>query len=391
MSHPVNPQPGHQGLPIPSSCLSMRMRQLALATVVAFGLGGPAAWAQADDYSEVNRLVRAGQLNEAMYKADQYLAGKPRDPQMRFLKGVIQTESGKTTDAIATFAKLTEDYPELPEPYNNLAVLYAGQSQFDKARAALEMAIRTNPSYATAHENLGDIYAALANAAYNRAIVLDKGNNDIESKQELVARITGMQKTTAPVQVSSSARPSAATPRPAPPAPVRTQPTPAPAVATRPAAPARTPARQAVPDINDVPDTFSTTPILPGGAAVASNSGKLSSADEKAVLARLESWRASWSAQNVDQYLANYSPNFDPATGVSRSVWESQRRTRVVRPRSIAIQVLSPRVGQTSGNRAWVEFTQIYESNSYSDQVRKRLEMENVGGQWLIVKESVVG
>jgi Flp pilus assembly protein TadD len=119
------------------------MRLLALTALVALGLGSSAAWAQADEYGEVNRLVRAGQFNEAMYKADQYLAGKPRDPQMRFLKGVIQTESGKANDAIATFAKLTEDYPELPEPYNNLAVLYAGQSQFDKARAALEMAIRT--------------------------------------------------------------------------------------------------------------------------------------------------------------------------------------------------------------------------------------------------------
>ena len=89
---------------------------------------------------------------------------------------MIQRESGKPTDAIATFTKLTEDYPELPEPYNNLAVLYAGQSQFDKARAALEMAIRTNPSYATAHENLGDVYAKLASQAYNKALQLDAAN-----------------------------------------------------------------------------------------------------------------------------------------------------------------------------------------------------------------------
>ncbi len=57
------------------------------------------------------------------------------------------------------FTKLSEDYPELPEPYNNLAVLYAQQKQYDKARTALEMAIRTHPSYAIAYENLGDIYA----------------------------------------------------------------------------------------------------------------------------------------------------------------------------------------------------------------------------------------
>ena len=126
--------------------------------------------AHADDYDEVSQLLRAGKNTEAAIKADSYLAAKPRDPQMRFLKGVIQRNSGKQAEAITTFTKLTEDYPELPEPYNNLAVLYAGQSQFDKARTALEMAIRTNPSYATAHENLGDIYARLASQAYNKAL-----------------------------------------------------------------------------------------------------------------------------------------------------------------------------------------------------------------------------
>jgi hypothetical protein len=59
---------------------------------------------------------------DAQTKTDAFLAAKPRDPQMRFLKGVIQRDSGKVNEAIATFNKLTEDYPELPEPYNNLAV-----------------------------------------------------------------------------------------------------------------------------------------------------------------------------------------------------------------------------------------------------------------------------
>ena len=74
----------------------------------------------ADDYADVGQLVGSGKLSEALKKADQFLAGKPRDPQMRFIKGVIQHESGQQYDAISTFAKLTEDYPELPQPYNNL-------------------------------------------------------------------------------------------------------------------------------------------------------------------------------------------------------------------------------------------------------------------------------
>lgn len=153
--------------------LPSAFRWLALAAA----LYAPAVYA--DDYDDVNALVRAGQLTQALAKADQFLAGKPRDPQMRFLKGVIQSESGKAADAIATFTKITQDYPELPEPYNNLAVLYAGQNQYDKARASLELAIRTNPSYATAHENLGDVYARLASQAYSKALQLDGGNSAV--------------------------------------------------------------------------------------------------------------------------------------------------------------------------------------------------------------------
>ena len=159
------------------------------AQALVFALACLAAPAHAEDYTDVGQLLRSGKLAEAMTRADAYLATNPRDPQMRFLKGLIQRDAGKPADAIATFTKLTEDYPELPEPYNNLAVLYAGQSQFDKARAALEMAIRTNPSYATAHENLGDVYAKLASQAYNRALQLDSANAAVPPKLALMREL----------------------------------------------------------------------------------------------------------------------------------------------------------------------------------------------------------
>ena len=158
------------------------LRLLALAAACAITITA----AHADEYDDVSQLLRTGKFPEAMSKADSYLAAKPSDPQMRFLKGVIQRSSGKQSDAITTFTKLTQDYPELPEPYNNLAVLYAGQNQFNEARAALEIAIRTNPSYATAHENLGDVYARLASEAYNKALQLDNTNTTAQPKLALI-------------------------------------------------------------------------------------------------------------------------------------------------------------------------------------------------------------
>lgn len=160
------------------------IRLLTLASALVFtGL------AHADDYSDVNQLLKSGKGTEALAKADKYLADKPKDPQMRFLKGVIQTQAGSTAEAIATFQALTQDYPELPEPYNNLAALYASQNELEKARTALEMAVRMNPSYAIAHENLGDIYARMAGQSYGRALQLEPANPLLQPKINLLREL----------------------------------------------------------------------------------------------------------------------------------------------------------------------------------------------------------
>jgi len=143
----------------------------------------------ADDYSDVSQLLRTGKLAEAQAKVDLFLAVKPRDPQMRFLKSSVQSAAGHSAEAISTLSELTQEYPELPEPYNNLAVLYAADNQVDKARTALEMAVRINPSYATAYENLGDIYAKLASQSYGKSLQLNANNAQIPQKIALLKSV----------------------------------------------------------------------------------------------------------------------------------------------------------------------------------------------------------
>lgn len=156
----------------------------ALIRLMALAASLYAGTAQADDYGVVNQLIRAGKLSEAEAEVERFLAAKPRDVQMQFIKGSIQRDTGRVAEATATFTRLTEEHPELPEPHNNLAAIYASQGQYEKARSELETAIRTNPSYATAYENLGDVYAALASQAYCKALKLDAGNVDIKPKLE---------------------------------------------------------------------------------------------------------------------------------------------------------------------------------------------------------------
>ena len=88
----------------------------------------------ATEVQEINTQFRKGDLTGALDRANRYLAKNPKDAQARFLKGLILADQGKTNDAITVFTGLTEDFPELPEPYNNLAVLYASQSKYDRGQ-----------------------------------------------------------------------------------------------------------------------------------------------------------------------------------------------------------------------------------------------------------------
>jgi Flp pilus assembly protein TadD len=139
--------------------------------------------------AEAVNMIREGQYVTAMAKIEAVLAQDARNPQARFLKGVVQTDQEELDDAAVTFQALTEDFPELPEPHNNLAVIWAQQGRYDKARTELEIALKTQPDYAIAHENLGDVYARLAGAEYDRAVVLDKSNKSAQAKLALVREL----------------------------------------------------------------------------------------------------------------------------------------------------------------------------------------------------------
>jgi Flp pilus assembly protein TadD len=162
----------------------MKNRPLTLATLCAiFLFTSVSAWAQTDPYASVNRLIRAKQFDAALKAIESNLSTNPRDPQMRLLQGVAYTENGQTELAKAVYVRLTQEFPELPEPHNNLATLYAQESKFVLARDALEMAVRLNPNYAVAHENLGDVYVRLAREAYARAASLDRAAVTIGPKR----------------------------------------------------------------------------------------------------------------------------------------------------------------------------------------------------------------
>jgi tetratricopeptide (TPR) repeat protein len=163
------------------------------------------------ELADASRLIGEGAYAPALEKIDAVLATDAKNPQARFLKGVVQTDQAETDAAIATYQALNEDYPELPEPYNNLAVIWAQRGEYDKARKALEVALVARPDYAIAHENLGDIYVRLAGAEYQHAIALDKANKTAPGKLTLVRELFALAPpSTAPKAAAAQPPPAAA-------------------------------------------------------------------------------------------------------------------------------------------------------------------------------------
>ena len=350
----------------------MRLPRIA-AFVLALSLAPFATlWAQTDPLQDANQLFRQGQFDRAMDRVNSYLSTRPKDARGRFLKGLILTEQNKPNEAIKVFTDLSQDYPELPEPYNNLAVLYASQGQYDKARNSLEMAIRTHPSYATAHENLGDIYAKMASQAYDKALQLDKGNTTAQTKLNLIKDLFSAGGGPKPAGKTAAAKPE--NPKVA----VATPPTPAP----KPVEKAPEPAAKA-PPAPPAPVAKAPPPPAKEPAKAAGN--------QDDVIKAVNAWAKAWSDNDVNGYLGHYAANFETPKGETREHWESQRKARVAKPRKIHVDIESPKVVFKEGGRVNVTFRQHYQSGSLKVASTKTLVMVKAGEKWLIQQEKVGG
>jgi Flp pilus assembly protein TadD len=337
-----------------------------------------ATTARADGVQDISKLIRQGQHSQALEQADRYLASKPKDAQARFLKGIALTELNRSNDAIAIFQKLTEDFPELPEPYNNLAVIYAQQKQYEKAKSALEMAIRTHPSYATAHENLGDIYARLASQAYDKALQLDSSNSSAQNKLGMIRELmTGTNRV--------AARPTPAKPVSEPAEVKATEPKPV-VVAAAPVAP--TP--PAPPVKPETPKATVTPPSAVTAAPTPATKPAATGDSQTDIAKAVNQWAAAWAHKDVRGYLASYARDFKTPNGQARNKWEEERRSRIEKPKSIIVKLDGMKI-TANGDKASAHFRQHYEAGAFKATTSKTLDLIQRDGKWLIQQERVGG
>ena len=126
------------------------------------------------DFERALSLAAAERHSEAREVLDPLLKREPDHGRARVLHGVLRAREGRVGDAIEIFETLRRDYPDMSEPYNNLAVLYTVEDRLDDARRILLESLERRPDAVT-YANLGEVYTKLAQAANERARELDAG------------------------------------------------------------------------------------------------------------------------------------------------------------------------------------------------------------------------
>jgi tetratricopeptide (TPR) repeat protein len=300
-----------------------------LLTIMAcfFLLSSLPSFAQ-NKIEEIKLLLKNGKYNHAEILINNSNEDNLNDPELLFYKGINETNLGKKNQAIDTFRDLTERFPELPEPFNNLAVLYAEKAQYRLAKEILEQAIKTNPSYLTAHINLGDIYTKMASEAYNKALEIDKSNNIAITKLSMITQLFNYQPNTK----------------------------------------------------NTVIDSIKRKPAV----KVAKLSKKRLSQN---ILNSIENWKTAWENKDMKSYLNSYASNFNYPNKMTKSDWEKYRTSRIISKKIINLSLSNIQL-KFGKEKITAVFIQNYKSGNLNQTSNKTLVFIEENGDWLILEET---
>ena len=276
---------------------------------------------------EIKLLLKKGKYSYAETLVKNEINNNLNDPELLFYRGIIETNLGKNNKAIDTFRELTERFPELPEPFNNLAVLYAEKGQFRLAKEILEQAIKTNPSYLTAHINLGDIFTKIASEAYNKALEIGKTNNVAITKLSMITQLFNYQ-----------------------------------------------------------PNTKNTSIQLVNEKTKPQNIKISKKEIEKNILDSINIWKSAWENKDMDGYLSSYSPNFKYPNGMSKLQWEKYRTSRIISKKTITILIANIKL-RFKKQKVLATFAQNYKSGNLNQTSNKTLIFSGENDQWLILEE----
>ena len=290
------------------------------------------------DIKLINKLIEDKNYEQAQIEINALLKSDSDNPQLLFINGVLLSENNKVDEAIKVFESLTKTHPNLPEPYNNLAVLYAQQGDFPKAKHALEQSIKTHPSYATAHINLGDLYTRMASESYNQALQIDGSNKSAKTKLSLIKKLFNFQPIRKNIEITKKASNESEAPK-----------------------------IQELDSKNIIENT--------------SNNISLTEIESF-----IEGWKTSWEQQNFESYINCYSLKFKNNNGQNFEQWKIYRKPRVTNKEKIEIKLTNIKITEIN-NGFEVSFIQEYKSGNIDSRTNKKLIIETVDNQIKIINE----
>ncbi|WP_428035312.1 L,D-transpeptidase Cds6 family protein [Amphritea sp.] len=362
----------------------------------------------ASELKQAKKLQSKGDLKGAFNRVNDYLVSNPKDPNGWLLYGISLINQNKLDEAADIFSKLIHLYPDSPEPYNNLAVVYARKGDNEKAVDTLLKAFETHPSYAQVQTNLKAVYATLATQAYNRALNLDNGNKTPRADlgvldqvyqpvapQTMLAAATPVA--TLPPQTVAAAEVAVATPPGTSdqlvieerdqstgivPSPQDTAPA-AESHTTDLAANDKEPAAENT-DVAAETTKAEVAEVKPAAGPV------LNEAVKAEILKVITNWAASWAAKDVPAYLDFYTEEYTPGADITHKQWVWGRQVRLNKPAFIKVDISDISLAEAGDGKVRSVFLQKYQSDTYQDEVYKTLTLTQENGHWKISTETTL-
>jgi len=311
-------------------CLNMfKAQSILLLIILLQSRPGLAATAEI-----VDSLLEKQDYQSALQQADAGLTANPTDTKLMLQKGFILIKLRQLPQAEQYYLDMIEKIPDDPEPLNNLGVVYQLMREYGKAINQFNTAIQRFPDFTRAYENLGDTYIQIATVNYLNGRSKSPEDKLLISKADLGQRFYEIART----------------------------------------------------NINDAVTKHSGANNEQSTASRLDNAGN-SSVIEQQVADFLRSWVAAWSSRNPEAYFAHYSDDFEPTEGQSRKNWK-ERKSRILESADfINIRIEKIEIINNSDQQISIAFTQKYESNTYKNEYRKELTLNQYDGNWLINKE----
>ncbi|MCP3688725.1 MAG: tetratricopeptide repeat protein [Gammaproteobacteria bacterium] len=295
------------------------MQRLIILFFLFYSIEAAAIGGSVDD---LRALVAGEDFSAAIKTGELLLKQNPERADVQFLTAYAYQMKNRTARATDLYRDLIRQHPELPEPRNNLAMIYLARGDHDTASKLLIEAINTHKSYATAHQNLSRIYTGIASEVYRRALSESPDAAKYTLKIELAAL-----------------------------------------------------------DQLELSDSQSTATLAVGDEVA--QQAKVS------LVEQVKIWARAWSNKDFDTYIGFYSDEHRPKFHTHRA-WVEHRRKRIMRPGTIKVMVSDINIVSESENLVVLDFTQSFDSATYSDRVKKRLSFRRIGLQWKITNEGVV-